>query len=118
MTTARGSNNVESGATDDDAATAAIVRRALEMLDAVKQLLDALSPSEIQATAARVFLGRLDGRPDVLWNVYGNRHQALVAVFASQHAAFTQVARAFFERRRASGSDPPSDSEGPGKERQ
>jgi hypothetical protein len=84
--------------TGDDASL--IVRRALEILDAVKPLLEALSPSEIEAATARVYLGRLDGQPEAIWSVYGRRHQALVAVFASQHSAFAERARRFLDRHR------------------
>lgn len=82
---------------EDDAAI--LVRKSLDMLDAVKQLLRSLSPTEIQATASHVYLRRLDGHHDVLWTVYGRRHQVLVEVFASQHASFGGLARAFLERR-------------------
>lgn len=88
---------------DDE--TAIVLRRALQILDAVEQLLSALSPSEIQAAASHVYLGRLDGQAEVLWTVYGRRHQALREVFASQHSAFARLARAVVERHRVSGGD-------------
>jgi hypothetical protein len=88
---------------DDDSTL--LVRRALDMLDAVRQLLRALSPSEIQATATRVYLGRLDGQHEVVWTVYGRRHQVLTDVFTSQHSAFAGLARAFFDQRRPSRTD-------------
>ncbi|MGH7295693.1 MAG: hypothetical protein ACRELB_12195, partial [Polyangiaceae bacterium] len=58
------------GSADPVADAAAVVRRALDMLDAVKLLLMALSPPEIEAAANRVFLGRVNGQHDVLWQLY------------------------------------------------
>ena len=75
------------------------------MLDAVKQLLEALSPSEIEAATSRVYLGRLDGQVEVLWSVYGRHHQVLAGVFTSQHSAFADFVRPFFEDSRPSDPD-------------
>lgn len=77
---------------------AAAVRRVLDVLDAVKLLLLALSPPEIEAAASRVLLGRMEGREAMLWQVYRRRHETLSGVFAGQHAACAQLARAFFDR--------------------
>jgi hypothetical protein len=69
------------------------------MLDAVKLLLIALSPSEIEATASHVFLGRLDGQKEILWQVYARRHETLSGVFAAQRSAFVQLAVGYLASR-------------------
>jgi hypothetical protein len=89
---------------DDEAS--AVVRRALEMLNAVKHLLRSLSPSDVRATANRVYLGRVDDQHDVLWQVFSRRHEVLTEVFASQHAAFAQLARTFLDQRLRLHPDP------------
>lgn len=66
----------------------AVLGRAMEVLSSVTRLLEALSPADVEATAARTYLGieRQDDRHAVFWNVYAARHRVLMDVFATQRA--------------------------------
>jgi hypothetical protein len=79
----------------------AIVGRALDILAGVSRLLEALSPADVEAMAARVHLGveRQDDRHAVFWKVYAARHRVLVDVFLTQHAEFAERARPYVELR-------------------
>jgi hypothetical protein len=65
-----------------------VLGRAMEVLSGVSRLLEALSPAEVEATAARVNLGidQRDDRHSVFWRLYVARHRVLVDVFATQRA--------------------------------
>lgn len=76
----------------------AIVTRALDMLDAVGHLLEALSPAEVQATAERAHLGRLADVHAGYWKVFSARHRVLSEVFATQRATFADRTRTYLER--------------------
>lgn len=83
----------------------AILCRAMDILSGVSRLLEALSPDDVQAMAARVHLG-VEGQGDahaVYWKVYAARHRVLVEVFASQHAELAARARAYTDMVRAAG---------------
>lgn len=66
----------------------AVLGRAMEILSGVNRLLEALSPADVEATAARIHFGveRQDDRHAVFWKVYVARHRVLMDVFATQHA--------------------------------
>jgi predicted component of type VI protein secretion system len=81
---------VATGAPD----ASALVRRATDVLAAVRHLLDALSPAEIEATAARANLGT-DAHA-VYWRLFCARHRVLAEVFDTQHAMFTSLSAAYF----------------------
>jgi hypothetical protein len=83
----------------------AIVTGALDMLEAVGHLLDALSPAEVQATAERAHLGRLSDAHAGYWRVFSARHRVLADVFATQRSTFADKVRAYVERRAANGAD-------------
>jgi hypothetical protein len=79
----------------------AILGRALDILTGVRSLLEALSPADVEAMAARVHLGveRLDDRHAIFWRVYAARYRVLVDVFATQHAELAERARVHAELR-------------------
>lgn len=81
----------------------AVLERSLEMLEAVRALLQALSPGEIQTAAQRAHLERLGDVDAVCWKLYSDRHRILSDVFATQHAMYRERAQACMER----GSLPP-----------
>jgi hypothetical protein len=77
----------------------ALVRRSLDILEDVYRLLQALSPSEIEAAVTRVYLGRAgEEGAGLCWHLYAKRHRVLVDLFAQQHSAFARAARAHFQR--------------------
>jgi len=81
----------------------AILCRAMDILSGVSRLLEALSPDDVQAMAARVHLG-VEGQDDahaVYWKVYAARHRVLVEVFSTQHAELAERARAYTQLVRA-----------------
>jgi hypothetical protein len=68
------------------------------MLNAVDQLLRALSPMEVQAAVERHYVGRLVQDPgEVYWHVYGERHRVLADVFATQRSNFLGMTAAFLQ---------------------
>jgi hypothetical protein len=78
---------------------AALLRRALDVLEDVSRLLHALSPSEIEAEVTRLFLGRVgDDDAASRWRAYSKRHRVLKDLFATVHSEFAQASRAHFER--------------------
>lgn len=74
----------------------AVLRHAIDILEGVSRLLSALSPEEIEATAARVHTGveRRADAPAVYWKLYGARHRVLVDVFTRQHEDLARRASA------------------------
>jgi hypothetical protein len=66
----------------------AVLGRAMEVLSGVTRLLEALSPADVEATAARTHLGieRHHDRYAVFWRVYMARHRVLTDIFATQRA--------------------------------
>jgi hypothetical protein len=66
----------------------AVLGRAMEVLSGVTRLLEALSPADVEAMAARLHLGleRQADRYAVFWKVYVARHRVLTDVFATQRA--------------------------------
>jgi hypothetical protein len=76
----------------EEAESLALARRAMEVLDRVGRLLDALSPSEIESIASRI-------RPDLAagdqhaasWRIFRARHRVLRAVFAAQRDGFARI---------------------------
>jgi hypothetical protein len=83
---------------DDEAA--ALIRRSLEMLDDVHQLLRTLSPTETQTAVARMFPGGAgDENVRLCWKLYAYRHRLLrMHVFAQQHSEFVHAAREHLAR--------------------
>src|SRR5579859_650656 len=66
----------------------AVLGRAMEVLSGVTRLLEALSPAEVEATAARTHfrIEETNDRHAVFWRVYAARHRVLMDVFATQRA--------------------------------
>jgi hypothetical protein len=90
--------------------SSAIVRRALDIVDAVAHLLEAISPAEVEASADRAHIGRF---PEFagFWKVYSVRHRVLSEVFSTHRATFAEQARAFMAKRRQAASGSPSQAD-------
>jgi hypothetical protein len=90
----------DSLAPEDEAS--ALLRRSLEVLDEVHQLLRTLSPSEIETSIARMFLrrpGDADWDVGLCWRLYTSRHRLLrMQLFAQKHSEFARAAREHLAR--------------------
>jgi hypothetical protein len=65
-----------------------LLRQAVDMLDEVQSLLEALSPGEILAAM---------GEQAMFWQHYESRHRSLSQMFRDRRAAFVRTAQAFLE---------------------
>lgn len=70
----------------------------MKLLKDVSELLDTLSPDEIEKTAARTHLDRRGDAHAAYWRLFEARHRALVASFASQRSAVAQLVRDHIEK--------------------
>jgi hypothetical protein len=72
----------------------ALLGHAMEILSGVSRLLEALSPAEVEAMAARMHfrIEQQDDRHAVFWKVYVARHRVLMDVFATKHAELVERA--------------------------
>lgn len=84
--------------TPDD--SAAVIRRALDIVDAVAHLLEAISPEEVEASGDRAQIAHVAGFAGY-WRVYSLRHRVLTDVFQTHRANFTDLARSFLAKRRS-----------------
>jgi hypothetical protein len=86
------------GQPSHDQQAAALIRLALDTLDDVRRLLQALAPAEIETAMTRVYLGNAGNESLAFcWQLYATRHRVLADLFASQHSAFAQAARTHLE---------------------
>jgi predicted component of type VI protein secretion system len=97
MGTGKGGGFTPTSASPRDEAPSELLGRAMEILSGVRHLLDALSPEDVEALAARFHAGveHQEDRHAVFWRVYAARYRVLAEVFATQHAELlAQAARA------------------------
>jgi hypothetical protein len=79
-----------------------LVARAVALLGDVARLLEALSPDEIETTAARL-RDRSSNESATCWRLYVARFRAITPVFARHRALFAEDARAYGSSFRNSG---------------
>ncbi len=93
----RGKAPMETSQHGPRGADAALLRRALETLEAFRELLRALSPADIHAAVARASLETAGESHSVYWSVYRARHELLIEVVSTQLATFKQLVHARLE---------------------
>jgi hypothetical protein len=89
--------------TTNDPDAVMLLRAALEILDEVRTLLEALSPVEIWGAVVREHPGATGAELHRSWAEYERRHQVSVLLFGRRHSVFASLAREHFQRREGQG---------------
>jgi hypothetical protein len=87
-----------SQAPTNDVDSVTLLRAALEILDVVRRMLEALSPTEIELTLRCEHRGATKNELAFFLGEYERRHRVFALTFELQHSLFVTLTREHFKR--------------------